>query len=118
MKRYLNYRKRSQNRKKFIIQELIPNLKYDFKVIVINSKVFVLKRYVRKNDFRASGSGNFIFDKNISSSVLDYAYEIFKLFNCPFISLDFAENNNDVFYFNRILIYKFWAKNYTIFTIW
>jgi glutathione synthase/RimK-type ligase-like ATP-grasp enzyme len=46
-------------------QDFIPNNDSDIRIIVINGKAFGLKRFVRDNDFRASGSGNFAFDKNL-----------------------------------------------------
>lgn len=44
-------------------QDFIPNNNYDIRVIVINEKAFAIKRMVRKNDFRASGSGNILYEK-------------------------------------------------------
>jgi glutathione synthase/RimK-type ligase-like ATP-grasp enzyme len=40
-------------------QDFVPNNDSDTRIIVIEDKAFALKRYVRDNDFRASGSGNF-----------------------------------------------------------
>jgi hypothetical protein len=80
----------SCHRNKFIIQNFIPNLSYDFKILVFYSKIYILKRGVRKNDFRASGSGLFEFPENLPNGILSYAYSIFKDFNVPFISLDIA----------------------------
>lgn len=40
-------------------QDFIPSNNYDYRVIVVNSKVYGLKRRVREGDFRASGSGMF-----------------------------------------------------------
>lgn len=45
-------------------QDFIPNNNYDIRVCVVDNKAFALKRLVRKGDFRASGSGNIIYDKN------------------------------------------------------
>lgn len=39
-------------------QEFIPGNHSDTRIIVIDGKAFALKRYVRDNDFRASGSGH------------------------------------------------------------
>ncbi len=46
-------------------QDFIPNNDSDIRIIVIGDKAFGLKRYVRKGDFRASGSGNFAFEKEL-----------------------------------------------------
>ena len=39
-------------------QDFIPNNKYDIRIIIIGKKAFAIKRNIRKDDFRASGSGN------------------------------------------------------------
>lgn len=44
-------------------QEFIPGNKYDIRIVVIGDKAFGIKRMVRKNDFRASGSGSIIYEK-------------------------------------------------------
>lgn len=46
-------------------QNFIPQNDSDTRIIVIGSKAFALKRYVRDGDFRASGSGKFAFDKEL-----------------------------------------------------
>jgi glutathione synthase/RimK-type ligase-like ATP-grasp enzyme len=40
-------------------QEFIPGNDCDIRIIVVGERAFALKRMVRENDFRASGSGNF-----------------------------------------------------------
>ena len=56
-RKHKNYLQESKNRKKFITQSFIPELDKDFKVLVFGEKYFIFSRPVRKNDFRASGSG-------------------------------------------------------------
>jgi glutathione synthase/RimK-type ligase-like ATP-grasp enzyme len=46
-------------------QDFIPNNNSDTRIIVIGDKAFALKRYTRKGDFRASGSGDFGYDKEL-----------------------------------------------------
>jgi glutathione synthase/RimK-type ligase-like ATP-grasp enzyme len=45
-------------------QDFIPNNDHDIRVIVIGEKAFAIKRMVRANDFRASGSGHILYDKD------------------------------------------------------
>ena len=71
----------------FVIQEFVSNLKFDYKVLIFFDKYYVLKRNIKENDFRASGSGNFEFVE-IEDSLLDYAKDTFEVFSEPFISLD------------------------------
>jgi glutathione synthase/RimK-type ligase-like ATP-grasp enzyme len=44
-------------------QDFIANNSFDARVVVIGDKAFGFKRMVRTNDFRASGSGNIVYDK-------------------------------------------------------
>ena len=44
-------------------QDFVPGNNSDTRIIVINNKAFGIKRMVRKNDFRASGSGDIIYDQ-------------------------------------------------------
>lgn len=83
------------NKKPFIPlveQEFISNLSHDFKVLVFGDRYFVLKRSVRKNDFRASGSGNFNFI-DPPEEVLDFAKHIASVLDNPYLSLDIAQSN-------------------------
>lgn len=93
--RYPGYRKKSHHRRKFIIQEFIPGLSGDYKVLVFcDEKIFVLARETRPDDFRASGSGRFTYKKNIPNELLDFSAEIFNTFSVPFLSLDIAISDN------------------------
>lgn len=75
----------------FIEQKFIPNLKHDFKVLVFGDRYFVLKRSVKKNDFRASGSGKFEFI-HPPTEVLHFAKEMANTLNSPYLSLDIAQS--------------------------
>ncbi len=46
-------------------QDFIPNNHYDIRIVVVGDKAFYLKRLVREGDFRASGSGNLVYEKDI-----------------------------------------------------
>lgn len=60
-----SFAKQQSNEKGYVYtQEFIPNNDSDIRVIVIDDKAFAIKRMVRSNDFRASGSGNIIYDKS------------------------------------------------------
>ena len=88
--KYKSYIRNSMHTNKFIIQNYIPKLKYDYKVLVYYDKFYVLKRNTRKNDFRASGSGLIEYNiyNKIDKSLLDYAKVCFNCLNVPFVSLD------------------------------
>ncbi len=48
-----------------LFQKFIPDNDHDIRVIVIGDKAFAIKRKVRENDFRASGSGNIEYDRSL-----------------------------------------------------
>lgn len=92
------YAPRSLNRTKFIVQNLVENLDGDFKVLRFGKRFYVLSRKNRKNDFRASGSGNF--SREIPSSVnltelLNYSKWASDIIGSPVCSLDVAFDGND-----------------------
>lgn len=89
---YLIYRYAKKKFNLLIEQEFIPNLKHDFKVLVFGNRYFVLKRSIRKNDFRASGSGDFEFIEP-PPEVLNYAKEIALILDNPYLSLDIAQSD-------------------------
>lgn len=82
------YVKESFHRSKFVVQNLIPGLKNDWKVLVYGSRCYALRRDNRDNDFRASGSGKFHFSRDLPAGMLDFALSVRKHFNVPHISLD------------------------------
>ena len=89
-----NYVRESLYRKKIIVQEFIPNLKNDWKILIYGNKYFIFSRPVKKGDFRASGSGidNYSFGSKCKypKGILDYAKQIFDLLNVPQLSIDVA----------------------------
>jgi len=75
-----------------VVQDFVPGLECDYKVLVFGDKYFVVKRGIRENDFRASGSGKLQWDVP-PNEVLDYAKELKKVFKVPYISLDIGIDN-------------------------
>lgn len=86
--KYNGYKKESKFRNKFIVQNLIPGMTNDWKIVIFADKYYVLFRGTRKNDFRASGSGNFIFKESLPAGLLDFAKSIFNKLNLPMLSID------------------------------
>ena len=80
----------SLNRTKFVVQTFVPELAGDFKVLVYWDKYYVLGRRNRPGDFRASGSGLFVWPDEPPLQVLTYAKHVFDYFQVPVISLDIA----------------------------
>lgn len=76
-------------------QNYIPNLSFDFKVLVFGKNVYVLKRSVRKNDFRASGSGLFEIQSVIPDELAKTALLCKSKLDTPYCSLDFIKTENE-----------------------
>jgi len=75
--------------KRFVAQPFLENLKCDYRVLVIEQRLYAMRRDVRKGDFRASGSKKFHHNK-VPHELLDYAKGVFDKLDNPFISMDLA----------------------------
>lgn len=91
--KHKSYKKESKYQNKFIVQKFIPNLENDWKIVIYGDHYYILKRYVRENDFRASGShvnykaGS---ESEFPFQMLDTIEKIYKKLDIPHLSLDFA----------------------------
>lgn len=92
------YSKLQSKEKGYIyFQEFIANNDSDIRVIIVDGKAFAIKRMIRDNDFRASGSGKIIYDKHqINESCIRAAFEINNKIKSQSIAFDFVfdESNN------------------------
>ena len=91
--KHKGYIRESMYRGKFILQPMIKGLGNDWKLLIFGNKIFNLKRHVRKNDFRASGSHNDYkigSDSGLTSEMMDFAYDIYNRLNVPMLSFDLA----------------------------
>lgn len=74
-------------------QEFIPNNKFDTRVVVINGKFAAAeRRFVRENDFRASGSGDFSYE-GISDDIIKVAFDVAKKLQVQTVAFDFVIDN-------------------------
>jgi glutathione synthase/RimK-type ligase-like ATP-grasp enzyme len=106
--RHKGYLKSSIYRNKFIVQTMIPNLENDWKVLVFGNKIFNLKRYVRKNDFRASGSHvNYQIGSNsgLTREMMEFVYSIYKKMNVPMLSFDLAYDGQQFYMIEFQILY-------------
>ncbi|MDH6305587.1 glutathione synthase/RimK-type ligase-like ATP-grasp enzyme [Parabacteroides sp. PH5-13] len=71
-------------------QDFIPNNDSDIRIIVIGKRSFGIKRMVRENDFRASGSGNIKYDKEeIDVKCVSLAFNLSKKLQVQCLAYDF-----------------------------
>jgi glutathione synthase/RimK-type ligase-like ATP-grasp enzyme len=74
-------------------QEFIPNNDHDIRIVIIGDKGYGFKRKVRKNDFRASGSGEFDFRKeSIPLDCIKIGFETSKKLGLQSAAYDFVIN--------------------------
>ena len=72
-------------------QDFIPDNTSDTRIIVIGDKAFAIKRMVRKNDFRASGSGSIVYSKEeIDIRCLKIAFETSAKLQSQCMTYDFV----------------------------
>jgi glutathione synthase/RimK-type ligase-like ATP-grasp enzyme len=91
--KHKGYLTESRYRKKFIIQNFIPNLTCDWKLLIFGDIIYILRRGIPKHDFKASGSKyNYGFGSKSTppEGIFDFALRIFKTFNVPYASFDIA----------------------------
>jgi hypothetical protein len=77
-------------------QEFVPDNDHDIRVIVIGDKAFAIKRMVRENDFRASGSGNIQYARELFDlKTIKLAFEIYNKLGSQCSAMDFVHLNNE-----------------------
>ena len=75
-------------------QEFIPNNTFDIRVCIVDNKAFAIKRMTRKNDFRASGSGNILYSKSeIDERCITESFKIAQKLNTQSLAVDFVFND-------------------------
>ena len=73
------------------IQDFIPGNDHDIRAIVIDKKAFAIKRTVRKNDFRASGGGNNLYEKELfDKATLNLSFEMAEKLKTQCVAFDFV----------------------------
>lgn len=102
-------------------QDFIPDNDSDIRVVVIDNKAFAEKRFVRKNDFRASGSHMRGYDKElINESTVKLAFEVAKQLKLQCVAFDFIYHKEnplivEISFGTSILAYKpcpgYWDKD-------
>ena len=106
--KHKGYIAESKYRSKFILQEFVPDLKHDWKVLAFGSRYYIFRRPNRKDDFRASGSGNknYEYASMPPEGLFDLAKHYKKVLNVPFLSMDiFYDGKN--FYIGEFQIMNF-----------
>ena len=87
-----DFMKKQPDEKGYVyFQDFLPNNDSDIRIIVINQNAFGIRRCVRKNDFRASGSGRLSYEpKNIDINCVSLALNINKKIKMQCAAFDFV----------------------------
>jgi glutathione synthase/RimK-type ligase-like ATP-grasp enzyme len=76
-------------------QDFIANNDHDIRVVVIDKKAFAIKRMIRENDFRASGSGNILYSKSLfDDKLIKKSFELANKLNSQCLAIDYVFDNN------------------------
>lgn len=95
----------SQHRRKIVVQNFVPGLRNDWKVLVYGNKYYPLFRETRNNDFRASGSGLLSYKRDLPDGLLDFVEGLVKYFNVPQLSADIGYDGSGFYVFELQFIY-------------
>ncbi|NLM66572.1 MAG: hypothetical protein GX180_05275 [Enterococcus sp.] len=79
-----------------IIQNFIPGFDGDFRVLFFGGKYYCMHRGIRRNDFRASGSGQFsdVKDEHLEG-LLDFARRLTYEIDFPILGMDIGFDGNN-----------------------
>lgn len=88
---------RTKGRQKGYIyfQEFIAGNNHDIRVIVIGNKSFAIKRMVRSNDFRASGSGSILYGRHLfNEETIKLSFDLSEKLRTQCVAFDYVHQNN------------------------
>jgi len=88
----------SKNRERgyLYFQDFIPNNNSDTRIIIVGKRAFGIKRMTRKGDFRASGSGEILYDKEeIDIRCINIAFDVAKKLETQNLAFDFVFDKNN-----------------------
>lgn len=94
---YIEFKEYIKEKQNFIIQDFVPGLTFDYRVLIAYDRYYVTRRNVKKGDFRASGTKLFEFSKKVNQSLLDFSKSVYDKFDSPFLSIDVLYNGSEFF---------------------
>ena len=75
-------------------QKFIADNDHDIRVIVIGDKAFAIKRMVRSGDFRASGSGNILYKKELfDDNTIRLSFQLAEKLKTQCVAFDYVYQN-------------------------
>jgi glutathione synthase/RimK-type ligase-like ATP-grasp enzyme len=78
-------------------QDFIPDNDHDIRIVVVGEKAFAIKRMVRVNDFRASGSGNILYDRQLfDEKTIKLSFDLAEKLQIQCVAFDFVHDNTNM----------------------
>jgi glutathione synthase/RimK-type ligase-like ATP-grasp enzyme len=75
-------------------QDFIDGNDHDIRVVVIAGRAFAIKRMVRENDFRASGSGNILYDRELfDEDIIRLSFSVAEKLRTQCLALDYIQKD-------------------------
>jgi len=93
----VEYKEYLKVEKNFVLQEFVPRLSFDYRVLIAHDRYYVMRRSVKKGDFRASGSKLFKFSTVPDAELLEFSRSVYGKFQTPFLSIDVLFNGKEYF---------------------
>lgn len=79
-----------------LFQDFLEGNNFDIRVVTIGNRAFAIKRLTRTNDFRASGSGKIIYNKEeIDERCIKIAFETTEKLKAQCVAYDFVFNKEN-----------------------
>jgi glutathione synthase/RimK-type ligase-like ATP-grasp enzyme len=75
-------------------QDFVPGNVFDTRVTVIGNRAFVFTRNVRPGDFRASGSGDIVYDRGVHARCVPIAFDVARRVGSQSLAFDFVMTPN------------------------
>lgn len=92
LRSHLRARKKQGRERGYVyFQEFLPGNEFDTRITVIGNRAFAFTRNVRKNDFRASGSGSIDHgQERVSQECLRVAFNVARKLGAQSVAFDFV----------------------------
>lgn len=89
-------RVRSKEKGYVYFQDFIAGNDSDIRVVVIDNKAFAIKRMNRENDFRASGSGTILYEKDLfDDATIKLSFDLVDKMKSQCVAFDYVFHNNN-----------------------
>ena len=77
-------------------QDFIPDNDHDIRIVILEDKAFAIKRMVRKKDFRASGSGDILYDPDlIAIDLISLSFKLAEKLRSQCIAFDYLRKGTE-----------------------